>query len=254
MSVIIKDLAYVSRGADVRHRLDMYLPRGGGLHPVVLWVHGGSWVTGDKSEMPLLGLVSEGVAVVSMNYRYLSADAVRAPICDVQTAIRFVRSVAGEYGLDTGRFIGAGFSAGAHLVALATLAGGRVDFDDADGETREWGAHSAVLGGAAVFGGVYDLTRLKLRAESGLRAVLNGEQDNEFAVFASPVTHVRGDVPPFFIQHGADDDVVSPEQSRIFAERLEQAGARHSLQIVPNLKHKMKLDAQTWEAIHNLLG
>lgn len=251
---MIKDLRYAERDAHARQRLDLYLPNRSpsGALPLIVWAHGGSWVTGDKSEMPLLQMVGEeGFAVASVNYRFIDAAPLDAPLRDIKAAIRYLRKAAAEHGLDVNRFIGAGFSAGAHLIALATLTGDDPRFADAGDETSD------KLRAAAIFGGVYDLTAMKIRPDSGLNQIGADKTDatdpTETMRLFSPINHVTPQSPPFFIQHGAEDDIVDHRQSLMFADKLKLSGVPHELHIVEALGHKMKLDARVKTAFKNLV-
>jgi acetyl esterase/lipase len=116
------ELAY---GGHPRQRLDLYRPRAvAGPLPTVVWIHGGGWRSGDKSQMePVRRLLCRGYAVAAVNYR-LSGDAIfPAQIDDVKAAISFLRARAGTYGLDGERFAAFGSSAGGHLAALAGTSG-----------------------------------------------------------------------------------------------------------------------------------
>ena len=91
--------------------------------PVVIWLHGGGWRFGDRHLAPDLALFAQrsGLAVVSIDYRLSDEVKFPAPVEDVKTAVRWVRSVASSFGFDE-RNIGLwGSSAGAHLAACAAL-------------------------------------------------------------------------------------------------------------------------------------
>lgn len=113
-------------GADPdRTSLDVYLPKGCGRAPVVMWVHGGGWRRGDKTQ----GRVTRkaewaaalGAALVSVNYRLSTpGSGVRWPDHgeDVAAAVAWVQHSGRSVGLDPRDLTLLGHSAGAHLVAL----------------------------------------------------------------------------------------------------------------------------------------
>ncbi|MCB0639674.1 MAG: alpha/beta hydrolase, partial [Lewinella sp.] len=111
------DVDYVGDG-DEKHFLDIYIPPGiSEPAPTVVFIHGGGWRSGSKSTaMPHCRLLYEaGYVVVSIDYR-LSQDSIfPAQIYDCKTAIRFLRTHAGEYLVDTCNIGVAGKSAGGHL-------------------------------------------------------------------------------------------------------------------------------------------
>lgn len=105
--------------------IDLYLPAGCGKAPVVIWVHGGGWRTGDKAsgrvERKAAWAASLGAALVAVNYRLSTPDSgVRWPDhgIDVATAVAWVEQEGSALGLDTSRIVLLGHSAGAHLVAI----------------------------------------------------------------------------------------------------------------------------------------
>ena len=110
---------------DARARLDIYRPPDQGCgKPIVIWVHGGAWQTGDKTrqmthKVPFFAQL--GVVFISVNYRLSAVDnQVRHPdhVEDVAAAVAWVRERAAAFGGDPSRIALLGHSAGAHLVAL----------------------------------------------------------------------------------------------------------------------------------------
>ena len=101
--------------------LDAHVPTGDGKFPVVLIVHGGGWMTGDREKdiVPVFAPVATNFTWFTISYRLAPTN--RWPACfdDVQTAIRWVKKHAAEYKGDPNRIALLGYSAGGHLVALA---------------------------------------------------------------------------------------------------------------------------------------
>ena len=129
----VGDLAYASQSE--AQRLDLYLPPNAEPPlPLLVFIHGGAWMAGDKRNDYAAGVVplfvGEGYAVASINYR-LSTEAVfPAQLLDVKAAIRWLRANAAAYGIDPDRIAAAGESAGAHLAALLGTSAGEAAFDD----------------------------------------------------------------------------------------------------------------------------
>src|SRR5262245_12677282 len=122
---VVRNVAYYNGkdADDVRHRLDLYLPKGQKDYPVLLMVHGGAWIKGDKNHLGVYNLLGRsfarhGVGMVSPNYR-LSPD-VQHPehVRDVARAFAWVHKDIGKRGGSTSEVFVAGHSAGGHLVAL----------------------------------------------------------------------------------------------------------------------------------------
>lgn len=233
----LSDLAYVTNG-HARQKLDLYLPeKAGSPTPVIVWIHGGGWVSGDKRENGAPGSVSHttrGYAVASINYR-LSGDAIfPAQIEDCKAAIRWLRAHAREYNLDP-RHIGvAGASAGGHLVALLGSTGQRKDFDVGENLDQS----SAVQAVNDLFGPT-DLLQMDAHALSGSRLVHDAANSPESqlvggpiqekpyrdrAARANPIPYLTKAAPPYLIIHGDQDPLVPHHQSELLFATLKQHG------------------------------
>ena len=118
----VKDVAYYdSDGADpVKHKLDLYLPKGLKDYPVLFFVHGGAWVSGDKKMYAPIGrvLASHGIGAVVTNYRLSPRVKHPAHIEDVARAFAWTHGHIGGHGGRADQIFCCGHSAGGHLVAL----------------------------------------------------------------------------------------------------------------------------------------
>ncbi|MEQ9565840.1 MAG: alpha/beta hydrolase, partial [Pseudomonadales bacterium] len=103
--------------------LDIYLPNASENPPLLVWVHGGAWRSGDKTDVPSV-FVENGFATASVNYRLSPEARFPAQVHDIKAAIRFLRARGEEYGFSTDRIAIAGSSAGAHLAALVGVTNG----------------------------------------------------------------------------------------------------------------------------------
>jgi acetyl esterase/lipase len=105
---------------------DLYLPKGAKAAPALVAVHGGAWIQGARSAFQYWGpyLAARGTALFAISYR-LATKSKMFPqaVQDVLAAVQFVRGKSGEFGIDPARIGLLGASAGAHLAALAALAG-----------------------------------------------------------------------------------------------------------------------------------
>ena len=234
--------------------LDLYVPSGD-PPPVVLFVHGGGWRLGTRSVFcptwrnwdpnPFHRLVAAGLAVASVDYR-LSGEAVfPAQLHDVTAAVHWLHTRADELGLDAGRIVTWGESAGGHLAALLGLTAARPDLSDLVGRTPV-----PALAGVVDWYGPSDLTTLQSQARpdavtrsdaaDSRESLLLGAplpKATELARRASPVAYVHPAAPPFHLAHGADDRFVPAEQSRELATLLRDAGVPATLDIVPGADH-----------------
>src|SRR5262249_44701972 len=120
-----------------RNRLDLYLPgKGDGPFPVILWLHGGSWIRGSKDNCHAAPLCAKGYAAASMNYRFLQHADFPAQIEDCKAAVRWLRANARKYNLDPDHIGVMGASSGGHLATLLGTAGQVKEFD-AYGDHRD---------------------------------------------------------------------------------------------------------------------
>src|SRR5947207_3290636 len=103
-----------------RQTLDVYRPDSGKNLPVVVWVHGGGWRAGDKTEIATkpAAFVHKGLIFISVNYRFVTEVPMETIARDVAKSVRWAHNHAGQYGGDPNRVLLMGHSAGAQLAAL----------------------------------------------------------------------------------------------------------------------------------------
>jgi acetyl esterase/lipase len=230
-----RDVAY---GTHERQKLDVYVSKGDGPFPLILWVHGGGWEGGSKdSAGPVVNMLGRGYVVASTNYRLSRNAAFPAQIHDVKGAVRYLRANAKKYKIDPDRFGVAGGSAGGHLVALLGTSG---DVKELEGDVGPKDVSSRVQCVIDFFGPT-DLLKLSPAnaKENPVTRLLGGPTTDkrELAVSANPITYVSKDDPPFLIVHGDKDAVVPLSQSELLYEALKKAGVDATLKVVPEAGH-----------------
>lgn len=112
-------------GTDAAQRLDVYSPPGARNAPILIMVHGGAWMIGDKAntssvENKLKHWLTRGWIVVSVNYRMLPEAMAYEQAKDVAEAVQWAQGYAEDWGGDPKKIILMGHSAGAHLAALVS--------------------------------------------------------------------------------------------------------------------------------------
>ena len=214
--------------------LDAHVPAGAGKFPVVLIVHGGGWMTGDREKdiVPVFAPFATNFTWFTIYYRLAPTN--RWPACfdDVQTAIRWVKQHATEFKGDPNRIALLGYSAGGHLVTLAGThaeADTKVQAVAAFAPPTDLVADNERRGGLSVsmrnlFG--YDATNLTAE----VRAVLETN---------SPASYAHAGLPPFLIIQGSADKTVPANQSVAFQEKLKAAGVNCDLIMIPEGQHRI---------------
>ncbi len=229
----VADCEYVNDGHP-RHRLDLYLPEKVTQPlPVILWVHGGGWITGDKAGGPAIQFATKGYAVAAMNYRYSQHATFPAQIHDGKAAVRWLRANADSYSLDANHIAAWGASAGGHLVAMLGLTAGH---EALEGDLGNGEQSSAVQAVVDWFGPTDFLT---LGPRETRTQFLGGDaiENPEKANAASPMRFISNQAPPFYIAHGDEDPLVAYSQSSTFAEALEKAGVETTFVTIVGGKH-----------------
>ena len=217
------------RPAHERQVLDVYSPPGAKDRPVVFWIHGGGWQTGDKSSVQLKprAFTDKGFVFVSTNYRLLPHVDMATIVRDIAKSIRWVHDHIAEYGGDPERLLVMGHSAGAQLAALVCID---------DRYLKAEGLSLAIIKGCVpVDGDTYDVPAIIETAETrrrvhGLPQAKYGHREkfgNDPAKHRdfSAVTHVARDkgIPPFLIMHVAEHPDTSAQAQRL-AGVLKGAG------------------------------
>ncbi len=221
-----RDLVYSAiDGVDpARQSLDIYEPGsesdevGARGLPIVLYVHGGGWVAGDKDQALYkpLAFVPDGFVFASSNYRFRPEASLIEMAQSVADAVGWLARNASDYGADSKRIFLLGHSAGAHLVSLL---GTNTSF-----LTNAGIPITAIRGVVSLDTAVYDLPKLVSSPTGKFQGNIFKGNESYFTM-ASPWHHVREDTahPPFliFYSDGRPDAVT---QTIPFGERLRSAG------------------------------
>ena len=242
----VKNLDYGPCGR--RNQLDVYRRRDRASDarpaPVLLQIHGGAWVIGDKSQqgLPLmLQLAAQGWVCVAINYRLSPRATWPEHLVDCKRALAWVRDHIAEYGGDPDLICVTGGSAGGHLAAMVALTANDAKYQPGF-ETADTSVAACVpFYGVYDFLGLFDETRGNDRAARLLaRWVMKTTPATDRAAFeeASPMHHVRADAPPFFVIHGSHDNLAPAGQAAEFARRLREVSAEPVLYAeVPGASH-----------------
>ena len=221
-------------------KLDIYLPdEGEGPFPVIVWIHGGAFMSCDKADLqvlPSLEGLKRGYAVVAINYRMSGEARFPALVHDIKAAIRWIRANAQTYHFDPNRIAAWGGSAGGYLALMLGTSAGVAKLQDLSmGNPDQASTVQAVVS----WFGPSDFLRMDEQLEeSGLRPLPGTEHSGanspeslilgrkiteipEQVRAANPLTYVRPGAPPFLVQHGTRDATVPVQQSVVAAAELK---------------------------------
>jgi acetyl esterase/lipase len=215
--------------------------------PVLLQIHGGAWIVGDKRQQarPLMHHLAEnGWVCVAPNYRRSPSATFPEHLVDVKLALRWVRAHVSDFGGDPGFVVITGGSAGGHLAALAAFTANEPEFQPGfeDVDTS--------VAACVVFYGAFDLMgRYGGRGADGMgglieRVVLKRRLADDPGAFsrASPLDQVRADAPPFMVVHGTDDSLVPIDEARAFAARLRAVSSSPTVYVeLPHAQHAFEV-------------
>lgn len=207
---------------------------------LIVYIHGGSWSRGDKSEFPkqlieeLVG--NRGYMVVSINYRLVKEgqNLFPAQIEDVKKALEFLSSKAKRYGFNGNEFALMGGSAGAHLAMLYAYK------HDVKKQVKT----------VVNLWGPTDLTDKSIRPDGSdadntvIRFLGTPDYKAQICVDASPLLHLTKETAvPTISFHGVEDPLVNVSQAENLHKKLQSLGALSQLELYPKEKHGMSASA-----------
>jgi acetyl esterase/lipase len=264
----IADLTYSVLPGFRPLRLDLYEPPGApGSHPLVVFIHGGGWMSGHTrhsgafEDWPgvLASLAAKGYVVASVEYRLSGEAPFPAAIQDIKAAIRWLRARALQYGIDRQRAVVWGGSAGGQLAALAATSCGAAALRPTApppalggrAVPRPEDSESDCVQGLITWYGIFDFATIA--AQSGpdgpqrlgaaetapsryLGCALSSCSPAILAA-ASAASYVDSNDPPALLIHGTVDHTVPVQQSRDFYALLRSKGVSAELVEIPGVDH-----------------
>ena len=203
-----RNLVYSEPVPGVALTNDLYLPQGLSQVPGVVLIHGGGWNSRTREDMNSIAIrvAQRGYAVMNISYRLVPEHLFPASVEDSKAAVLWFKAHAADYGVDPNRIATFGYSAGAHLAAMAAL-------------TLPVGTVKAVVvGGFPADLTVYDDSPI-------VRRYLGQDWTKDSPLYrkASPLFYVTPQSPPFFMYHARWDRLVEVEQTERFAAALQAA-------------------------------
>lgn len=240
---VYRDIAYVTRPGVPTSltSLDLFASHDFRDAPVVVFVHGGSWIGGDKARGGQMGRIAEyyvdrGFIFASINYRLIGKGGAHPGNAhDVASAVRWLYGNASRYGGDGGRIYVIGHSAGAQLAGL--VASGPRFLDD---EPR-----AAIRGVVMLDCPAFDIVSAAKRTDWVGHTLRRAFPDAPSRRDGSPVRHVKNGrlLPPFLVAYATENGAPgAPEQSEDFHQRVLAASGRSELLAVADASHEGMVD------------
>lgn len=258
--------------ADLEIQADVYRPKGDGIHPVAIWIHGGGLILGSRSWTNLRlrkFLIDAGYIMVSVDYRVAPETKLPEIVSDVEDACAWVHAEGPDlFGADTTRTAVMGSSAGGYL---ALMMGYRAKLKPA-AVVSLWGYGDPLGEWFSQPSKHYRQQKLvsKTAAYKGIRETpitdghLDEEHRRDFYLYVRqlglwpeqvggidqkteldrlepfvPLRHVTADFPPTLLIHGTADDDVPCAQSKLMAKEFKKQGVEHALHKVEGAGHTL---------------
>lgn len=211
--------------------LDVYAPKTGQNHPVIVMVHGGGWQRGDKANANVVAnkaryFTGTGYIFVSINYRLSPGFKHPTPAQDVAKAIAWTYNHIGRYGGNSERIYLMGHSAGAHLAALVAT---DQRYLQATGKNLQLLKGVILLDGAG-----YDIPRLMREHNQPNIYVAAFGKDERTWKDASPITHIASgkNIPPFLIFY------TPRPRAQMLSENLRESLSRAGVNVRSKMLNK----------------
>ncbi len=254
------DLENVHYGPHERNVMDFWRAKAERPTPLILHIHGGGFVAGDKTEIPVFVLryaLDHGISVATMNYRYSTQAPYPAPMEDGARAVQFLRSKAKEWNLDPRKFAATGGSAGAGILMWVGFSKDMADPASSDPVKRE-SSKLEVLGPVngqstydpRVIGKLVGEETAKIGPLYLLVGLKPGEKPDEHAYRlweeSSPINHVTAGAPPVFMYYSrpmrplpvADtgEGIHNPRLGYLLKEKMDKLGVECEVHLVTEYK------------------
>lgn len=244
------DLAY---GEHERQKIDLYIPKNtDGEAGLILMIHGGAWVGGDKSAYSekIKEWAEKGYAAATVNYRYLSYEIGFDDILDdIESALHLIKEKGEEKGVNISKMLLSGHSAGGHLSMLYAY-------------SRK---NSSPIAPVAVVNdsGPTDMTDPNFYNENAtddlrnlftaIASLVYGEEltiDKTYLAYdklreMSPINYIDADTVPTVINHGMKDDIVPYSNAVSLDAKLTECGVTHIMNPYPNSGHSLESDPES---------
>ena len=241
---------------NVAMKMDILQPKVQEKLPAIVYVTGGGFINANKDNgiQLRMHLAEAGYVVASIQYRVAPTAQFPQPVEDVKAAIRYLKAHADQYGIDPDRVGIVGGSAGGYLTAMAGTTSGTTTFDKGENLQVSSSVKAAVdlygLSDLTCIGDDYsDAVKAAHRSPGSTEALwVNGSPvfggkdggilaDKKAADAANPITYISKDSAPMLLMHGTKDYLVSPSQTDLLFQALQQKGIPSERYLVEGAAH-----------------
>ena len=219
--------------------MDYYAPKGPGVHPVVILIHGGGYQRGNSksgSEAYCADfLAPAGYAVFSINYRLAPKYPYPKMVSDVERSVRYIRYSAKRWNVDPNEIVLVGGSAGGFLSNMVGLLGAPGDPTAKDPVDRESAKVQAVV---TLFAqSSFATVPLNKDVHALLDPLIQQKGEKAALKEASPITYVSKDAPPFLLIQGDKDEYIPFSEDTNLQTALHAVGVRCDIVRIPGGTH-----------------
>ena len=235
-----RNVPYVHGSADAKHRADIFRPKGKKGYPMVVFVHGGYWTSGDKEYyLPFTGLYANvgialarhGIGVAVVNYRLAPGAKFDQILADVTAAVAWMKSTAKDYDADPASLWLMGHAAGAHLITLLA---------SDPRPLKEVGVAVEDLKGFVAMSAIYDLEDMAKKNDASFNeAVVRATFGADPSALSrySPISHFRLGMPTMLMLTGEKDFPYLIAQEEAARRKLDDLQASPTAYVIPGYTH-----------------
>ena len=251
---IIRDLTYESKYKD--NKADLFFPKNGNNFPVIIWVHGGAFVGGDKTDAEYYNVLlsSFGYVVLSINYERSPESKYPNQLKQLEEVYSYLLSIASIYNIDTSKIFLAGDSAGGHMVSQFTL------IQTNNNYAKEMDFKQVIpkenIKGLLLYCGPYNVSKIKETKNKIVAFVLSNTAWSYFGtrswskLYGKEATiknHISSDFPPTFITDGNSlsfEDHAKELEEALKEKNIEVKSYYIDKKIKASHEYQFKLDTE----------
>lgn len=245
-----RDLRFenIEYGTHERHTFNLYIPAERKSDGLVLMIHGGAWIGGDKADYAgeMERVFGMGYAVASVNYRYISDDVDLIDVTDdIQLAVEKIKSLAESHSVNISKMVLTGISAGGHLAMLYAYSRDDVSAIKPVAVLNYCGPTDLSDDAYYFDNGIGDseyVAQILSWACGYKHTFATREEAKEALRNVSPLKYVDKNTVPTVINHGMADDIVPFSNAVSLRDKFDSLGITYEFNAYPNSGHGLNSD------------